>query len=145
MKILHLASGDEDLVLAAPELFDAPPTKAWTSRFLTSDGHHLFVAVDDHGHPTGFVSGVETTHPDKGTEMFLYELSVHPDHRNRGIGRTLVGSLVDLAQERGCYGMWLATEPDNAAALATYRAAGADPPEPFLTLGWSFNTGSESR
>jgi hypothetical protein len=24
----------------------------------------------------GFVTGVEMTHPDKGTEMFLYELSV---------------------------------------------------------------------
>jgi hypothetical protein len=26
--------------------------------------------------PVGMVTGVETTHPDKGTEMFLYELAV---------------------------------------------------------------------
>ena len=26
--------------------------------------------------PVGFVSGVEMTHPDKDTEMFLYELAV---------------------------------------------------------------------
>ena len=42
----------------------------------------------------GMVTGVELTHPDKGTEMFLYELgaSTRP-HRNRGVGRALVGAL----------------------------------------------------
>jgi hypothetical protein len=34
--------------------------------------------------------------------------------------------------------MWVGTEADNDAALATYRAAGAAPPEPFVTLEWTF-------
>jgi hypothetical protein len=51
----------------------------------------------------------------------------------------LVRALGDLARARGCYGMWVGTEPDNAAALATYRAAGASPPEPFMTLEWRFD------
>jgi ribosomal protein S18 acetylase RimI-like enzyme len=134
MRIVHLGPGDERLVLSGAELFDDAPTEAWTASFLSSAGHHLLVAVDHS--PIGFVSGVETTHPDKGTEMFLYELSVHPDHRRRGIGTALVRALADLARERGCYGMWVGTEPDNAAALATYRAAGAGPPEPYVTLSW---------
>jgi ribosomal protein S18 acetylase RimI-like enzyme len=71
--------------------------------------------------------------------MFLYELSVDPDHRNRGIGTALVGALADLARARDCYGMWVGTEPDNAAALATYRAAGASLPEPSVTLEWIFD------
>ena len=99
----------------------------------------MFVAVEDGGgRPVGFISGVETTHPDKGTEMFLYELSIAEGHRNRGIGRALVAGLADLARARGCYGMWVGTEPDNAAALATYKAAGATDPEPFVTLEWVF-------
>jgi ribosomal protein S18 acetylase RimI-like enzyme len=138
MRILRLAPGNENVILAGSDLFDAPPTKAWTARFLSSEGHHLLVAVNDE-RPIGFVSGVETTHPDKGTEMFLYELSVHTDERNCGVGRALVEALADLARERGCYGMWVGTEPDNAAALATYRAAGAAPPEPFVTFGWTFD------
>jgi ribosomal protein S18 acetylase RimI-like enzyme len=139
MRIVRLAPGDEHVVLAGADLFDTPPTEAWTAKFLSSEGHHLLVAVDDDDHPIGFVSGAETTHPDKGTEMFLYELSVQPDHRNRGVGRTLVGALADLARGRGCYGMWVATEPDNSPALATYRAAGAAPPEPCVTLSWAFD------
>ena len=142
MRIVHLGPGDEHVVLARAELFDAPPTEAWTAKFLSSDGHHLLVAVGEDDAALGFVSGVETTHPDKGTEMFLYELSVHRDHRNRGVGRRLVRALADLARDRGCYGMWVGTEPDNAAALATYRAAGAAPPEPFVTLSWTFDAGA---
>ena len=137
MRIARLAPGDEQTVLAAPGLFDAPPTHEWTMRFLTRDGHHLLAALEDDG-AVGFISGVETTHPDKGTEMFLYELAVAPEHRNRGVGRALVGALAAIARERGCYGMWVGTESDNAAALATYRAAGAEPPEPCVTLTWTF-------
>ena len=70
--------------------------------------------------------------------MFLYELSVLPANRNRGVGRALVEALADLARSRGCYGMWVGTEPDNAAALTAYLAAGAEPPEPFRSLTWTF-------
>jgi ribosomal protein S18 acetylase RimI-like enzyme len=139
MRIARLVSGDEQLVLAAAALFDTPPTESWAARFLSTEGHHLLIAVADDGAPVGFVSGVETTHPDKGTEMFLYELAVREDRRNRGIGTSLVRALADVAREQRCYGMWVGTEPDNAAALATYRAAGAEQPQPFVTLAWTFD------
>jgi ribosomal protein S18 acetylase RimI-like enzyme len=141
MRIVRLGPGDEQIVVAGASLFDAPPTEELASRFLTGDGHHLLVAFEEGETPVGFISGVETTHPDKGTEMFLYELSVAPEHRNRGIGRSLVEALADLARERGCYGMWVGTEPDNAAALTAYLAAGAEPPEPFVSLNWTFRPG----
>jgi ribosomal protein S18 acetylase RimI-like enzyme len=138
VRIVRLAPGDEQIVVAGAGLFDAPPTEEMASRFLSSAGHHLLVAFADGEAPVGFISGVETTHPDKGTEMFMYELSVHPEHRNQGIGTALVEALADLARERGCYGMWVGTEPDNAAAIAAYLGAGAEPPEPFVGLEWTF-------
>jgi ribosomal protein S18 acetylase RimI-like enzyme len=144
VRIVRLGPGDEQIVRAGAALFDHEPTEAWAAKFLASEGHHLLVAFGDGEAPIGFVSGVETTHPDKGTEMFLYELSVHEDHRRRGVGKALVEALVELARDRGCYGMWVATELDNDAALATYRAAGAEPPEAFVTLSWTFGRGGES-
>ena len=135
---MRLESGDKDVVLAGAGLFDEPPTVAWTEKFLSREGHHLLVAFGEDRTPIGFVSGVETTHPDKGTEMFLYELSVDPEHRKRGVGTALVEALADLSQRNGCYGMWVATEADNVAALATYRAAGAAIPEAFVVLDWTF-------
>jgi ribosomal protein S18 acetylase RimI-like enzyme len=134
---VRIVPGELQLVLRAAELFDAPPTNEWTQRFLGSPGHHLLLALDGE-EPVGFVSGVETTHPDKGTEMFLYELSVHPDHRRRGVGTALVRALSALARAQGCHGMWVGIEPGNDAALATYRAAGADEPLPVLVAEWRF-------
>ena len=138
MRIDRLGPGDDARVLAAGHLFDDPARAEATARFLASEGHHLLLASVD-GHDVGFVSGVETTHPDKGTELFLYELAVDEAHRRRGIGRALVQALAGLAVERGCYGMWVATEPDNDAAIATYRSAGSEAPEPSVTLAWRFD------
>lgn len=133
---IRQATGVAD-ILAAGALFDHPVKVDWSARFLESPGHYLFLAyVDDI--PAGMVAGVEMTHPDKGTEMFLYELGVDKAYRGRGIGRALVTALSDLARERGCYGMWVLTDDDNHAALATYRGAGASEPRREIQLSWTF-------
>lgn len=92
-------------VAAAAELFDEPPRPGATARFLAEAGHHLLLAWED-GEPVGMVSGVELVHPDKGAELFLYELGVADAAQGRGLGRALVAALAALARERGCYGMW---------------------------------------
>ena len=119
--------------MAAGQLFDNRPKSSATERFLTEPGHHLLVAYQD-GLPVGFITGVETVHPDKGAEMFLYEMGVDEAHRRRGIGAELVRNLAQLAQERGCYGMWVGTEPTNVAALATYQRAGGSREEALTTI-----------
>jgi len=138
--ITRLGPGDthdlERLVAASP-LFDHRVRVEWAKSFLSHEGHHLLLASID-GVDVGFVSGVEMTHPDKGTEMFLYELGVAEQHQRQGVGRALVDALRALAVERGCYGMWVLTDDDNVAALATYRSAGAGEPEPQVMLSWTF-------
>jgi ribosomal protein S18 acetylase RimI-like enzyme len=132
-----LGAGDADAVLAASGLFDDAPTPEWTQLFLSRPGHHLAVAyVDDV--PAGFVTGVEMTHPDKGTEMFLYELGVDEAYRGRGIGRALTQALAARARERGSYGMWTLTGPDNEAGQRTYGSAGATDRGRQIMLDWQF-------
>ena len=133
MEIVAMQPGDEARVLAAAALFDDVPTEAWTSAFLAREGHHLLLAFvgDD---AVGFVSGVETIHPDKGIELFLYELGVDDAHRRKGVATALLERLETIAIDAGCRGMWVATEPDNVAALATYRSARYEAPEPCVVL-----------
>jgi ribosomal protein S18 acetylase RimI-like enzyme len=126
-------------IIAAQGLFDGPARVGASERFLAEPGHHLLLAYED-GKPVGMITGVETTHPDKGTEMFLYELAVDEEHQRRGVGTALVTALADLAKAAGCYGMWVGTEPENAAALATYRGAGATSEEATVTLVWEFTS-----
>jgi ribosomal protein S18 acetylase RimI-like enzyme len=138
MELRWMTPADVDDVVAASELFDHAARPDWTARFLDSPDHHLCIAYED-GEPVGFVSGIETTHPDKGTEMFLYELGVREQSRRRGIGRALVEALARFARDRACYGMWVLTDADNAAALATYRRAGAGAPANQVMLEWNIS------
>ena len=136
IEIRRLAAGDDALVLAAAPLFDHEPKPDAIQRFLADPNHHLMVALAG-GKPVGFVSGVELTHPDKGTEMFLYELAVDEQHRRLGVATELVSALRDLARKRDCYDMWVLTDHDNAAALATYRKTGTDEESSHVMLTWS--------
>ncbi len=126
-------------MLDAGDLFDGAPDPAATRRFLAQDNHHLLIAYGIGDSPLGFVSGVETTHPDKGTEMFLYELGVAEGVRRRGIGTALVSALADLARKQGCYAMWTGTERDNDAARATYRRCGATTNPPHEFVDWDLS------
>ncbi|MEU7056160.1 GNAT family N-acetyltransferase [Streptomyces sp. NPDC046197] len=129
-------------VAAAEYLFDNPVRTAWAERFLTAAGHHLLLAYEEHAEnaaaPVGFVSGVETVHPDKGTEMFLYELAVAEPYRRRGIGRELVRRLAALGRELGCYGMWVLVDTGNDVALAAYRSAGGKDDGTCSVVTWDF-------
>jgi ribosomal protein S18 acetylase RimI-like enzyme len=135
MELRWMSQGDTDDVVAASRLFDRDVQRDWAQRFLEDPSHHLCIAYEN-GEPAGFVSGVEITHPDKGTEMFLYELGVDEGFQRRGIGGALTKALVDLAKSRGCHGMWTLTEGDNEAALRTYMSAGVADKEDSVLLEW---------
>lgn len=126
-------------LVAAEHLYDGPARAEWAERFLAAPGHLMLIAYAD-GAPAGMVSGIEMLHPDKGTEMCLYELSVDEPYRRRGIGRALVEALREVARERGCYDLWVGVDTDNDAALATYHSAGAKDDGVFAMLTWEFPT-----
>jgi ribosomal protein S18 acetylase RimI-like enzyme len=138
-ELRRLHPGDEQAVHAAGFLFDDPPDSDATRRFLAEATHHLLMAYDPAGRPLGFVSGVEVTHPDKGTEMFLYELAVDEPVRRRGIGRALVRGLEALARERGSRGMFVFADHDNEPARATYSSAGGRTASQPLMVEWRFD------
>jgi ribosomal protein S18 acetylase RimI-like enzyme len=136
VRIERLGPGDEQGLAAAEALFDGPVKAAAAHHFLNEPGHHMLIAYSGR-EPAGFVSGVEMTHPDKGTEMFLYELGVGELHRRHGVASALVEAIKELARERSCYGMWVLCDEDNEAALKTYRKAGGNASKPVL-LDWTF-------
>jgi GNAT superfamily N-acetyltransferase len=133
--IRDLSRSDENAVLSISSLLDGEAQIVATRRFLAEPGHHLLVAYED-GVAAGFDTGVEMTHPDKGTETFLYELGVDAGARGTGIGRALVVALAELARGLGCYGMWVLTDRDNAAAMRAYEAAGGTDPSEQTMISW---------
>jgi|ERR1700722_9274903 len=132
-------AGNAAQVEAAAHLFDGPSRPDAVERFLGDPNHHLLVAYDG-ARAVGFVSGVEMTHPDKGTEMFLYELAVDEAARRRGVGTALVDALATLAREKRCYDMWVLTDDENEAAVRTYRRAGGTAPSGHILIEWPLDT-----
>lgn len=137
VELRRLAPGDEDVMLAAPELFDAPPRREWATAFLAEANHSLIWATVD-GEPAGFISGMLIRHPDKGVEVLLYELGVEEQFRRRGVARELVEELAAWGRDHGCVGMWVPVDSDNKVAQQFYRSTGAAEPDRVLTYWWSF-------
>jgi len=138
VRITTLGPRDVNALLAASGLFDQPVRPEWAQRFLSTDGHHLVLARDAMGRPIGFITGIEMTHPDKGTEMFVYELSVKESAQRHGVGARLVEAMREIAVEHGCYGMWVATSHDNEAARRTYVGGGAVEEENQVVAVWDW-------
>jgi ribosomal protein S18 acetylase RimI-like enzyme len=134
--VVEVPADAPHLLVAASHLFDSPVTHEGAVRFLARPGHVALLATSSEGDPVGFVTGVETCHPDKGVEMFVYELGVDESVRRQGAARALLERLAAVARDRGCYALWTGTEDDNEAALATYRSLGfeLDPTTVSVTL-----------
>lgn len=133
--IRDLAAGDHDLLCATEDgLFDHPVDPVQAAAFL-ADPLHMMVAAFDGDRMIGFASGTVLLHPDKPPSLFVNEVGTRDEWLRRGIARRVMGRLMEAARTRGCKGIWLGTEPDNAAALGLYRSLGGDEVS-FVGFGW---------
>lgn len=143
MTVRRLGPADAAVAEEACRLFeDDGPLDV--GRFLNRPETHLFVAEDDGG-VCGWVYGHELVHPDGESTMLLYALDVDESAQRRGHGRDLVTAFVEHARAIGCTEVWVLTDDDNAAALATYAsAAGVREPDPEVMFVWKLADGRHS-
>ena len=73
-------------------------------------------------------------------ELWLYvdEVDVCADQRQKGAGKAIMESLIDIAEENDCEELWLGTEVDNHPANALYRAL--DPDDVAEVVGYTWET-----
>lgn len=123
----------------APEVFDYPISPQSLEEFLGDPRHVMFVALDG-PQVVGMASGVEYFHPDKPPQFWINEVGVAATHRNRGIGRSLVGTIVQHARDLGCSYAWLGTESDNTPAQKCFGShPDVEDPQPFLLYEWELD------
>ena len=118
----QLGPDDLELLLAeAVDVFDFPVRPDQAEAFLSDPLHTIIMALDG-DRPVGFASGSVLLHPDKPPAFFVNEVGVNESHQRRGIARQLMQSIISHARDRGCKGVWLGTEADNAPAIGLYRS-----------------------
>lgn len=123
--IRALGPGDGAVLGAATRLFRGSPALR-PEEFLADPGTVAFVAGTG-PEVVGWVWGVRQRHVLGHTQLQLYEVEVVPAFRGRGLGRALVGAMLDLARREGHRRMWLFTDTDNLPAIRLYEAAGGVP------------------
>lgn len=62
----------------------------------------------------------------------IHDIAVHPQYRNRGVGRALLAEVERDARRRGCCRITLEVRADNAGAQHLYRSAGFGESSPVM-------------
>jgi GNAT superfamily N-acetyltransferase len=139
----RLASPNDAVLLAtaADDVFDHAVDPSLTAEFLSDPRHHLAIAIDE-GRIVGMASGVHYIHPDKAPELWVNEVGVAPSYRGRGVGRRVLGVLLDHGRALGCGEAWLLTDDDNAAARRMYAAAGGRETPPQIMINFDLEKGA---
>ena len=139
----RLASLNDAVLLAtaAHDVFDHAADPSLTAEFLSDPRHHLAIAIDE-GRIVGMASGVHYIHPDKAPELWVNEVGVAPSYRGRGVGRHVLGVLLDHGRALGCGEAWLLTDDDNVVARRMYAAAGGRETSPQIMITFDLEKGA---
>ncbi len=102
------------------------PSDNYLGNLLSKGSFHVFVALEDNL-VIGGITGYELEmYKESENEMFLYEIAVHENHRQNGIGSKLIGELKKLCVEKNISVMFVGTSTDNKAAIQLYKATGGE-------------------
>lgn len=82
-------------------------------------GRCFYVAATENERLVGF-AGLGLA----GPEASVHTIDVHPEHQRRGIGTTLLRSLLERAENAGATTVLLEVSTDNAAARRLYERHG---------------------
>ncbi len=141
--VRRLSPADVSLLThVAPNVFDDPIVPASAETFLSDPNAVLVVALDPSKDDLviGFASATLYLHPDKTSpEMLILEAGVDDGYQRRGVGKAVMEKMLAEGGLAGCKIAWLATEPDNVAALALYKAAGGKPPETCIHIDFDLS------
>jgi ribosomal protein S18 acetylase RimI-like enzyme len=132
----RLGPDDLDVLLAVKEdLFDHPIRPDQARAFLNDSLHELVLAFAG-DHAVGMASGQIMFHPDKAPAFFIAEVGVREAFQRQGIAKRMCDELMNIARARGCEGIWVATEHDNARARALYQALDARETGGIVVYDW---------
>ena len=119
-------------------LYDVDALHAYLNRQDT-----VFMACYDNAGGTSILMGIASSRIEikpYDHELWLYvdEVDVCADHRQKGAGKLIMKTLIQFAEDNNCEELWLGTEVDNAPANALYRSLAPD--DVADVVGYTYET-----
>lgn len=104
---------------------------AWFQGLVGDPTVHIWIAEED-GKPVGYASMIvhnREQNPFCHARRFVEidQISVHPDYRRRGIGRSLLQHIIRSAHAEGIRDVELSSWSFNAGAQEVFRSLGFEP------------------
>jgi phosphinothricin acetyltransferase len=93
-------------------------------RLLAQERYALIVAVDCRQSVVGWAGLSEYSPRSCYSGIAEFSIYLRPDVRGQGIGKTLLGSLIDVARQRGFWKLVSRVFPTNAASRGLCRSCG---------------------
>lgn len=99
----------------------APTWEQWDASHLPV---HRFVALDRSGKVLGWIAASLAAGRCVYSGVLEHGVYVHPEHRGRGVGRSLLAAYVAATEAAGIWTLQSGVFPENTASLALHRHAG---------------------
>ncbi|MFN8023735.1 MAG: N-acetyltransferase family protein [Acidimicrobiales bacterium] len=100
---------------------DVPDWSRWNASRLPD---HRFVAVDEAGTVAGWVAASAVSSRPVYAGVVEHSVYVAPTHHRRGVGRALLGALVESTEAAGIWTIQTGIFPENVASVALHESIG---------------------
>jgi aminoglycoside 3-N-acetyltransferase I len=122
-----------DVIALFAEAFDdpdnylpAPPSDAYLTRLLARDSFIALAAIDGTTVIGALAAYELQKFEQERSEIYIYDLAVHADHRRRGVATALIAKLQEIARNRGAWVIFVQadTDEEDEPAIALYTKLG---------------------
>lgn len=111
-----------------------PLGDAYLDRLLSRPGFWALAALDGDVVVGGLTAHTLPMTRGEESEIFIYDLAVHPRHQRRGAGRLLIDTLRAEAAAAGVSSVFVPADDEDEHAIDFYRATGGvSSPVTFFT------------
>jgi aminoglycoside 3-N-acetyltransferase I len=101
------------------------PDDAYLAHLLASDGFIAIAALDGAAVIGGIAAYVLPKFEQARSEIYIYDLAVHADHRRQGVATAMIEALQRLATQRGAWVIFVQADYGDDPAVALYTKLGS--------------------
>jgi aminoglycoside 3-N-acetyltransferase I len=125
VSLMHALNGMFGQAFNEPDTYDAkPPSDNYVQRLLSKEDF-IALAVVAEDHVVGGLVAYELEKFEQARrEVYIYDLAVAQTHRRRGIAKSLIQRLREIASARGAWVIFVQADHGDEPAIALYEKLG---------------------